>query len=157
MKKFFVLSALLLTSLVSAVRAQPISYQPIAYETLAIGSRSGCAVPAKMLISNQAEWERVWTKHMTRDEMKLSAPPVDWTRKAVVALLGGETRGGSLELQHITREAGITTIYYSASRDAGDRSAAEPFHFALIDAPTGPVKFADGNIDCSVCARIHAK
>lgn len=155
MKKFFVLSALCLSLSAGFAHSSPLPYEPVAYETLAIGNRSGCDVAAKMVITGQAEWERVWAKHVAPDDIKLSAPPIDWTRKAVVVLLGGESRGGSLEVQHITRTADVTTVYYVASSDG--RGKAEPFHFALIDAPVGAVKFADGAENCSVCASVRVK
>jgi hypothetical protein len=152
MKLFFAFLSLCFT--LSFAHAEPLSYQPVSYQTLAIGTRSGCDVAAKMVVTTEAEWQRVWNKHTAHDEIKMSAPPIDWTRKAVVVLLGG-ARHGSLEVQHIARTANATTIYYAASSDAAD--SAQPFHFALIDAPVGAVKFADGLIDCSACAQIRIK
>ena len=124
------------------------------YQTLAIGARSGIARPAKMVVRSQAEWERVWGKHNAGEEMPMSAPPVDWGNKAVVVLLGGAQKGGALEVQRIAQDKDETTIYYIAAQ--GDSSqATQPFHFALLEAPRGKVRFADGNVECNVCAKIN--
>ena len=151
MKFFGLLLCLGLAS--TAAFSQP-AFEPVSYQTLAIGNRSGCETAAKMLITSEAEWQRVWAKHIATDDLKMSAPPVDWSRKSVVVLLGGRT-AGSLEVQHIQRTEEATTIYYvAATTGAG---AVQPFHFALVDTPRGPVRFADGNVECSVCVPIRAK
>lgn len=157
MKKSLVFAALCLAAISSFAHAAPVEVialaKPVAYQTLAIGTRSGCDVAAKMVISSESEWQRVWQKHSVGDEFKMSAPPVDWSSKAVVVLLGGQS-SGSLEVARVERTAAATTIYYAVAKNNG--GAAQPFHFALINAAQGEVRFVDSAI-CAVCAPIRYK
>jgi hypothetical protein len=125
------------------------------YTTLGIGAQSGCDRPAKMLVSDEQEWQRVWQKHTRNDDLKMSAPPVDWTEKAVVILLGGEQgTGAGIEVQRVIEQKDQTTVYFVQSKGADLTNAAgpvKPFHFALIAKPRNAVRFVDGNTECSVC------
>ncbi|HEX8552232.1 MAG TPA: hypothetical protein VF681_11840 [Abditibacteriaceae bacterium] len=152
MKKFFAL-LLLLVPVMAYANEKVSGARLLSYQTLAIGAQSGCDRPAKMVVRDETEWNRVWLKHTQRDEMKISAPPVDFTQKSVVILLGGNQTGGTLEVQHIEENAGNTTIFYTAARGVS-RDTTQPFHFALIDAPRGEVVFNDGNEECGVCVKI---
>jgi hypothetical protein len=123
------------------------------FRTLDIGERSGCARPAKMLISDEKEWQRVWSLHSSTQDMKFSAPPVDFSKQAVVALLmGNQPAGASITAERIVDETNDTVIFYSVQYGAkGGPVSSQPFHFAVIDKPAGKVRFASSAQECTVC------
>ncbi|HEX8832561.1 MAG TPA: hypothetical protein VF719_00085 [Abditibacteriaceae bacterium] len=125
----------------------------LTFQTLDIGTKSGLNRPAKMMIVDEAEWKRVWKIHTTGQEFALSAPPVDWENKAVVALMLGEQSPNSgIEVRQIARNRNETVVYYFQTRGARDgKNVAQPFHFVVVDKPQTPVRFADANTECVVC------
>jgi len=131
------------------------SVPSIAFATLDIGAQSGCVRGAKMLISSEAEWQRVWKLHMQPQEIKTSAPPVDFEKQSVVALLMGTRSGGaSIQIVQVVPSAAIksTTIYYAQTPGWKDaKVASQPFHFAVIPKVEGALRFVDANQECAVC------
>ena len=154
--RFFAL--LLVSSFASATSRADTSgenVQSVPFETLAIGAQSGCVKPAKMLISSEAEWRRVWRTHTTRAATSPDTPRVDWAHQRVVALLGGAMGADAeISLARVVREGSNLTLYFW--RDAGSgRKSTRPFHFATVPFSPGEklqVRFADAaTLSCPVC------
>lgn len=163
MKKLYALIPLLCCAVATAVAptlAQPAvsagnsseTAPPTVFRTLDIGARSGCVRPGKLVISDEKDWQRVWNLHTAVQEIKFSAPPVDFSRQVVVALmLGDQPAGASIETVQIVNGRAETTIYYSVQRGQKGGAVSQPFHFAVIDKPTGPVRFASVSEECAAC------
>lgn len=126
---------------------------PSVFRTLDIGAQSGCVRPGKLIITDEKEWQRVWVLHTSIQKIKFSPPPVDFTKQAVVALmLGEQPAGASIETVQILNGRADTTIYYSVQRgQKGGAGVGQPFHFAMIDKPVGPVRFASVSEECAAC------
>jgi hypothetical protein len=137
----------------SPASPSPGAGQLMSFRTLDIGRESGCSTPAKMLITDETEWQRVWKLHNDGAEMKLSAPVVDFAHEVVVALLMGDRPGTSwISAVQIVKGHDDVTVYYEA--DGGQRGAASrsrPYHFLVMARPNLPVRFADANLECSTC------
>ena len=127
----------------------------IAFGTLDIGAESGCVRAAKMMISSEAEWQRVWKLHTTTQEIKTSAPPVDFEKQSVVALLSGTRSGGaSIQIVQVVPGAAsaATTVYYAQTPGWKEaKTASQPFHFAVVPKIEGALRFADANQECIPC------
>ncbi|HEX8234750.1 MAG TPA: hypothetical protein VF600_02245 [Abditibacteriaceae bacterium] len=142
---------------------------PIPFQTLAIGASSGCARPARLLIRDEKEWQRVWGIHAlsmnaggiaTQPESQVALPAIDWSRQAVVALLMGEVSGTadttSIEIVQVVHTPYDTVIFYRETRpeEAAKTNAirVQPVHFALIDKPATPLRFVNLSApDCATC------
>ncbi len=114
------------------------------FQTLGIGTQSGCVRPAKMLITNEREWRRIWAVHTgaamtgaaneavansTFDKTRAAAsatpelPTVDFARQAVVVLLMGNSAADSwIEINQVVSTPSATVIFY------GSRSGPGPAH-----------------------------
>lgn len=156
--KLRLLASLLCLSFASAISRADSSgatVQSVPFETLAIGTQSRCVKPAKMLISGEAEWRRVWRAHNGQAATAPALPRVDWSRQRVVALLGGAMGGDAeISLARAVREGETLTLYFW--RDAGSgRKVSRPFHFATVPFAAGAklqVRFADAaTMACPVC------
>jgi hypothetical protein len=135
----------------------------IPFQTLAIGSSSGCARPARLLIGDEKEWQRVWGIHTQRVDAKqnVTLPAIDWSRQAVVALLMGEVSAAanttsSIEIAQVVHTPLDTVVFYREARPeqepATNSSRVQPVHFALIDKPTTPLRFVNLSApDCATC------
>jgi hypothetical protein len=137
----------------------------IPFQTLAIGTSSGCARPARLLIRDEKEWQRVWGIHAqgvaTQPESKGTLPAIDWSRQAVVALLMGEVGGAanttaSIEIAQVVQTPLDTVVFYRETRpepEAATNSArVQPVHFALLDKPNTPLRFVNLSApDCATC------
>ncbi len=136
----------------------------IPFQTLAIGSTSGCVRPARLLISDEKEWQRVWGIHaqgVAQTEAKATLPTIDWSRQAVVALLMGQASGTpsttlSIEIAQIVHTPLDTVVFFRETRAAQEVAAnpvhVQPVHFALIDKPSTPLRFVNlSTPDCATC------
>ena len=141
----------------------------IPFQTLAIGSSSGCTRPARLLISEEKEWQRVWGIHArgthaqesaTEPAAKSAMPAIDWSRQAIVALLMGEVNGASsttsIEIAQVVHTPLDTVVFYRETRpaqeSAADSARVQPVHFALIDKPSTPLRFVNLSApDCATC------
>lgn len=129
----------------------------VAFQTLGLGTQSGCTRAAKMLVTTDKEWKRVWTLHTSKLASKPSLPDVDWSRQAVVVLLGGEGRDASISINQIVRApTGIVVFFDNMRRDGDSKSRkggdTRSFHFALIEKPRSPLRFQDlSNPECATC------
>ncbi len=81
------------------------AFDSLPFETLAIGTQSGCTRAAKMVITDEAEWRRVWGIHTLGLPEAPAVPNIDFSRQVVVALLVGEqtTANHSIEIAQIVR------------------------------------------------------
>jgi hypothetical protein len=129
------------------------------FQTLAIGARSGCERAAKMLISDEREWQRVWGLHATAAE-KAELPAIDWSRQAVVVLLMGQVSGDAstapaITLHQVVHTPHDTVVYFQEAPATKTKTAApavQPFHFALIDKPVTPLRFVNLSAErCDTC------
>lgn len=123
----------------------------VAFQTLGLGERSGCTRAAKMLVTNEKEWRRVWAIHSAHS--KAAAPHVDWSHQAVVVLLGGQ--GGSIQINQIVRAPDAVVVFFDnpvLRENLKSASATRSFHFALIEKPQLPLRFQDlSNPECATC------
>ncbi len=131
----------------------------VAFQTLGLGTQSGCTRAAKMLVTTDKEWKRVWTLHTSKLASKPSPSPpdVDWSRQAVVVLLGGEGRDASISINQIVRAPTGIVVFFDNMRKDGDSKSRKTgetrsFHFALIEKPRSPLRFQDlSNPECATC------
>lgn len=134
----------------------------IPFQTLAIGTDSGCVRAARLLISDEKEWQRVWGIHAQGVGAKENSalPTIDWSRQAVVALLMGEVRASpnttSTEIAQVVHTPLDTVVFYRETRPApeAENSSArvQPVHFALIDKPVTALRFVNlSTPDCATC------
>jgi hypothetical protein len=149
----------------------------IPFQTLAIGARSGVERPAKMLITDEREWQRVWGVHTKPATETPQLPSIDWSRQAVLSLLMGRVSGDaasgnnsstapSIELVQVVHTPLDTVVYFREARPAAQNEAvaktttdgktatpnAQPFHFALIDKPSTPLRFVNLSAErCDTC------
>jgi hypothetical protein len=171
--KFTSLLCLSLTLLASTrVHSQAAANAPtqakiysIPFQTLAIGATSGCARPARLLIQNEKEWQRVWGIHAqgvaAQPESKATLPGIDWSRQAVVTLLMGELDGAtnttaSIEIAQVVQTPLDIVVFYRETRpeqqSVTNLTRVRPVHFALIDKPSTPLRFVNLSApDCATC------
>ncbi len=135
----------------------------IPFQTLAISTSSGCVRPARLLVNDEKEWQRVWGIHAEGVSAKqnVTLPPIDWSRQAVVALLMGEVSGAaattaSIEIAHVVHTPLDTVVFYRETRPVPEAETnlarVQPVHFALIDKPSTPVGFVNLSApDCATC------
>lgn len=132
------------------------------FQTLGIGTQSGGARPAKMLITNEKEWRRVWAVHTrgatdgrtsgapsnaaaaSTPTAALEAPVVDFSTKAVVVLLMGEAAAGSwVEINQIVRTPSATVVFFGSRVGTGPMpTQTEREAFKAITPPVPPVMAA---------------
>lgn len=117
----------------------------VPFRTLGSGVQSGCIRPAKMIIGDEKEWNRVWRIH----DAKSVAPRVDFSRFRVIALLAG--KGGSpLEIVQVASTREEITVFFH--RGAATKAKEAPFHFALMEKTGTAARFIDQNGKvCAVC------
>lgn len=132
----------------------------VPFETVGIGTASGCIRPANLVITTAAEWQRVWAVHAAGRTPAPALPAVDFSRQVVLALLAGNTTaaGATAEVAQIVRGPSEMLVYYSVNRDGGSKlaggaAATQPYHFAVIDRPSTPLRFVDAFH--SVCTTCH--
>lgn len=131
----------------------------MSFQTLGIGTQSGCARAAKMLITDAKEWRRVWKVHTANLKPAPPLPNVDWSHQAVIALLGGQERDASIQINQIVRAPTAVVVFFdNHSADAGvadadnKKTGARSFHFALIEKPQTPLRFQDlSSPECATC------
>lgn len=134
----------------------------VAFQTLGLGTQSGCTRAAKMLITNGKEWRRVWTMHNANSK-SAPLPIVDFSRQAVVVLLGGQNKNASIQINQIVRAPSQVVVFFdnlmvkddgekSATTSTSATSASGAFHFALIEKPQAPLRFQDlSDPECATC------
>jgi hypothetical protein len=118
----------------------------VPFQLLESGARSGCVRPAKMVIGDEREWNRVWRVH----NEKAAVPRIDFSRYRVVALLSGKG-GAPLEIVQVASTRDEVTVFFH--RGATVNSATTPFRFALIEKIGNAARFIDQ--DGKVCAVCH--
>lgn len=133
-------------------------FQTLPYATLGIGTRSGCARGAKIVVADAAEWRRVWSAHTRGLANPSQLPKVDFAHQVVLVLLNGQApRGTSIEVAQVVQGPQATLVYYFVNQDAvapGHQATAQPFHFAVIDKPVTPIRFVDAvGRTCSDCGK----
>lgn len=112
------------------------------FQTLGIGTQSGCVRPAKMLITNEREWRRIWAVHSSaaitgaaatqvagnstfgKTKAAVTAAPelptVDFSRQAVVVLLLGKSPADSwIEINQVVSTPSATVIFFGSRSGAG--------------------------------------
>ncbi|MBV9470084.1 MAG: hypothetical protein JO316_03550 [Abitibacteriaceae bacterium] len=138
-------------------------FHTLPYVTLGIGARSGCVRPAKMVITKDAEWRRVWHVHTQGMINPPALPVVDFSRQVVLVLLNGKSLSPdtSLEVAQVVTGPQETLVYYYLNGDDSTQRtrlkaarATQPFHFAAIDKPTTPIRFVNAlSATCSNCGK----
>jgi hypothetical protein len=62
----------------------------IAYETVARDNLSGVTAPQTVVVKDQATWDKLWRQHAAGRTPAPAVPKVDFTRKMLVGVFGGE-------------------------------------------------------------------
>ena len=123
---------------VAAIRELP-------FQMLASGVRSDATRAAKMVISNEKEWTRVWRVH---DE-NAPLPEVDFSRYLVIVLLSGKGNP-ALDLTQVASTRNEVTVFFRRVETA--QSGDAPFRFARIEKTGSRARFLDENgKECAIC------
>lgn len=134
-------------------------FQTLPYVTVGLGTQSGCAHGAKMALTDEAQWQRVWNTHLRGLHNAPVLPTVDFTRQIVLVLLDGAAPAGtSIEVAQVVQGPQTTLVYYFVNQDdvapGHKANATQPFHFAVIDKPATPIRFVDAvGRTCSDCGK----
>ena len=123
---------------VAAIRELP-------FQMLASGAKSDAKRAAKMVISNEKEWARVWRVH----DQNAPLPKVDFSRYRVIALLSGKDNP-ALDLAQVASTRDEITIFFHRAEKVKSNEA--PFRFARIEKTGSRARFLDQNgKECAIC------
>ena len=120
-------------------------------QILAIGMQGGGVRRANLIISEPNEWKRVWDVYASTLQFKPPQPAIDFKKQSVIAVFLGEQLAAdrAVRIVRIAQSAKAMTVHYLVSqgttKDASGMTVSQttqPFHFAVIDKPTVPVRFA---------------
>lgn len=145
-----------LPRLLGAVAQEGRTLKTVPFETLGLGTQSGCTRPAKLIVTNEVDWKRVWRVHLSGKVPSRALPAVDFSHQVVLAVLGGRMMPGSdARIGQIVKRKTETQVYYYVQPGQGDisgRASVQPFHFAVIEKPSTPLHWMDALgatcIDC---------
>lgn len=117
--------------------------------TLAQGPRSGVDKPEQAVVRSQADWEKLWSRHLSRQVGGTPQPPpkVDWSKEMVLAaFLGTRSTGGyKVEITAAQPQNGklrvTVTEFTPAPGTLRSQSITYPFHFAAVPRSELPVEW----------------
>ncbi len=146
------LSGLLIALILAGCTGTPIDNNPVrnvSFETIDKGSSSGIETEERLVIETAADWDVLWTKHMSLRSPAPSLPKVDFSRETVIAVFSGlkSTGGYSVEITGITTSDNELVIQYQETEPGPDDMVTEaetqPFHIIKIERVEGlPVVFS---------------
>lgn len=111
---------------------------PLPLRTLAKGGFSGIQQPLQQVITDPAQWEKIWTAHNAGRKSEQARPEIDFTKEMViVAAMGRKNTGGySIEISKAEPSGGKLMIYVTrkAPRPGGMslQALTAPFHMAAL-------------------------
>src|SRR5688572_22708155 len=65
-----------------------------AMRTIAKAAFSGIQEPCQVVITNAADWEKLWSRHNVKTEPKEPVPNVDFEKESVLVVAQGQKRSG---------------------------------------------------------------
>lgn len=116
---------------------------PADLQTVARGTLSGIERPRQAIIQAQDEWEALWREHQPGQ----APPPVDFTRRTVLAVFTGSkmTAGFDVEITAVETTPAGATVRYRERAPGPDEMTAQvitsPFHIVSVPRVSGEVTF----------------
>jgi hypothetical protein len=113
---------------------------------LAKGGFSGFQEPVQLVITNQAEWEKVW-KQNTAGRGEQPLPQVDFAKETVLLVALGRKNTGGYSIKVDSAELnGAKVIAHVTSTQPGKGTMAlqaltAPFYVAAVEIPRAKVEF----------------
>jgi hypothetical protein len=114
-----------------------------AFQTVDQGLMSGFEEPRQAVVRTDEDWKALWRTHAPNRP----APPVDFSKQAIVAVfLGSRTTAGySVSIERIEpHEEGVRVVYQERRPASGDMTAqvlTSPFHIVATATFAGPASF----------------
>jgi protease stability complex PrcB-like protein len=111
--------------------------------TLAHGPQSGITAPRQVVVTSEADWEKLWAEHAAGR----GRPAVDFNREIVAAIfMGGRpTAGYDIDVTAVRRDGDGTIVEYRERTPPPDAITAQvltsPFVIVALPKPDGPVRF----------------
>lgn len=118
-----------------------------AIKTIARGAFSGIQEPKQVVVTNQAQWDELWEKHMARNDPKKPAPEVDFSKQTVLFVSAGQKRTGgySVEISDVRQVDDKTEVTVTTKEPkAGGfniQALTAPFHIVAVPKINGEVRF----------------
>jgi len=135
-----ILISLLLT-VAAPVRAQ--DGQAVPYLIVAEGSRSGIHRLLTQVVRDGTTWEALWRRHAAG--RNLPPPPVDFSRRMVLAVFAGDSEARAVKITRILRQSGGIVVWYRLDGirplPDGPRQTSTPFQIVSVRAMPLPVEF----------------
>lgn len=126
----------------------------IEFREMAKGAMSGFNEPTRLVITNQAEWEKVWQKHNIRRTPVPEVPKVDFEKEMVLLVAMGmrNTGGYSIAIARIEKEEGRMVVHVDTKSPPPGaitlQALTAPFHVVAAKSRELPVVFkVDGKIE----------
>ena len=116
---------------------------PADLQTVARGTLSAVERPRQAAVQTQNEWESLWRQHAPAEP----APPIDFTRRTVLAVFLGTkmTAGYDVEITAVEAGAARVTVRYRERAPGPDDMTAQvitsPFHIVSVPRLTGDITF----------------
>src|SRR5207245_5746591 len=133
-----------------AARTRPArAARAIAVETISEGPASGLDRPMRSVIRSAAQLAALWKQHARMEEPAPKAPPVDFSREAVVVVALGRkpSAGYTVKVTRIEQLPDETLVHVRQTRPSPDAVTAQmithPHHMVRIPRPRGAVRFVD--------------
>jgi hypothetical protein len=115
-----------------------------------------------MPVADESEWKRVWGVHTSIDSDAPEMPKVNFEKQTVLALLAGkQATTKNIQVAQIVRGPRETVVFYLINEEEPEWGQpltvgpSQPFHFAVVDKISGPIRFVDAlraDADCRTCA-----
>ena len=115
----------------------------VSFTTVALETTSGVEEPRTVVVRTETEWKALWAEHRAQQP----APPVDFSRLAVVGVFLGTrpTAGYGVRIVSVEGGDGRATVSYVEEQPASGTLVAQvltsPAHLVTIPASLRSVEF----------------
>lgn len=111
--------------------------------TIGYGKASGFKERALFALADQANWKRVWDKHVANQHTHPALPAVDFKTEMVIAIFFRPGSGGGsivkVAMLERNNKPELVRVYYSESKHSS--TAEQLFHIVVIKQAKMPAQF----------------
>ena len=126
---------------------------PIELREIAKGGFSGINEPARLVITNETQWAKVWEKHSVRRTPVPPLPKVNFEEETVLFVGMGQrnTGGFSISIERVEEEKDQVLVSVQTKSPAPGgitlQALTAPFHIVAAKTKELPVRFkVDGKV-----------